>query len=478
MTRSSPLSRIADLADRLGRAAEAVPARAGRALFEPVVNLGVTGLSRSGKTVLITSLVANLLKPGRMTQLRAAADGRLLMAYLQPQPDPGVARFPFEDHLATLAAGRWPEGTRRISQLRLSLKVRPTGFLTGATGPRIVHLDITDYPGEWLADLSLMDTGYAQWSEAVLAEARTPGRAELAADWLAEVSATDPAAALDEARARALAAAYTGYLRRAAAAGFARLTPGRFLLPGEMEGSPALTFAPLPGAGTPPRGSLAATFAERFEAYRRLVVRPFFRDHFARLDRQVVLVDALGAVAGGPRAVADLSAALETALAAFRPGAGSWLARLLGARRVERIAFAAAKADHLHHTQHPALARITEALVAEARGRADFRGARTASFAIAGLRATAEQTLRHEGHDLPCVRGRLAPDGREAALYAGRLPEDPAALTAPARSGAEAWLDAEYARMDFLPPAWGPEAGPPHIRLDRMLEFLIGDRLL
>ena len=34
----------------------------------------------------------------------------------------------------------------------------------------------------------------------------------------------------------------------------------------------------------------------RYEAYKDVVVRPFFREHFARLDRQIVLVDALAAL--------------------------------------------------------------------------------------------------------------------------------------------------------------------------------------
>ena len=44
--------------------------------------------------------------------------------------------------------------------------------------------------------------------------------------------------------------------------------------------------------------------ARRYEAYKAHVVRPFFRDHFARLDRQIVLVDALSALNSGPAAVA------------------------------------------------------------------------------------------------------------------------------------------------------------------------------
>ena len=96
---------------------------------DPVIRLGVTGLSRAGKTVFITSLVANLMDRGRMPQLRAAAEGRILAAWLQPQPDDAVARFAYEEHLAALTAPEphWPEGTRRVSQLRLSLRLAPEG---------------------------------------------------------------------------------------------------------------------------------------------------------------------------------------------------------------------------------------------------------------------------------------------------------------------------------------------------------------
>ena len=59
---------------------------------------------------------------------------------------------------------------------------------------------------------------------------------------------------------------------------------------GDLEGSPALTFAPLvvPADAEAPPGSLWAMMRRRYEAYKDAVVRPFFRDHFARLDRQIV----------------------------------------------------------------------------------------------------------------------------------------------------------------------------------------------
>ncbi|WP_137699541.1 YcjX family GTP-binding protein [Marimonas lutisalis] len=469
---------ISTLADGIARRVESVNDAVSEALFEPVVRLGVTGLARAGKTVFITSLIANLMDRGRMPGLSAEAQGRIRAAFLQPQPDDTVPRFDYEAHLAALTGStpRWPDSTRAISELRLSLRVQPAGLLAGLSGPRTVHLDIVDYPGEWLLDLGLLEKSYADWSAEVLA--RIEARDE-AAGFLQLAQVTDGAAPLDEPRAQALAQAYTGYLHAARDAGFYDCTPGRFLLPGDLAGSPALTFAPMAQPEAPPRRSLWREFERRFEAYKSRVVKPFFRDHFARVDRQVVLVDALGAIHKGPQAVEDMRRAMADILGAFRPGRNAFLSRLLMGRRVEKILFAATKADHMHHTQHPRLTAIMQALVREAADRADFAGAETRAMSIAALRATVEETITHDGKPLDCVRGRLLDTGKQAAFYPGDLPKDPARLLAPALEGAEKWLDADYAVMQFAPAQLSlkPGEGPPHIRLDRAAEFLIGDRL-
>jgi len=469
---------IARLADGIARSVEGVANALTAPFSDAVIRLGVTGLSRAGKTVFITALVANLMDRGRMPQLVAAADGTIRAAWLQPQPDDTVPRFDFETHLARLTAPDpgWPEGTRRISELRLSLRVQPGGLWAGWSGPRTVHLDIVDYPGEWLLDLALMQVSFADWSARALALAAVrPG----GADYLAALGAVDPAGRLDEVQARLLATAWTDHLRQARAAGYSDCSPGRFLLPGDLDGSPVLTFAPLPPMAAPPRRSLARECERRFQAYKAQVVEPFFRDHFARIDRQIVLVDVLGAIQAGPRAVEDLRATMAGILTAFRVGRPGWLARLAGTRRVERILFAATKADHLHHSQHPALTAITEGLLRDARDRADFAGARTAAMAIAALRTTVEETVTHDGRQLDMVRGRLLGSGRQAALYPGTLPADPRALLAPARDGAAAWRDGDYQVLDFAPAplTLRPGEGPPHIRLDKAAEFLFGDRL-
>ena len=468
---------LARIADGVLRGVEGVTDTLTAPFSDTVVRLGVTGLSRAGKTVFITSLVANLLDRGRMPQLAAASGGAIRSVWLQPQPDDTLPRFAYEDHLAALTGPdpHWPDGTRRISELRLSFRVQPSGMLGGLTGLRTVHLDIVDYPGEWLLDLGLMDKTFADWSKATLARIATRAEAQ---GFLARLSATDPAVALDETVAQGLARDFTAYLHAARKAGWSDLSPGRFLLPGDLEGSPALTFAPLP-QGEAPRGSLGREFARRYDAYRAQVVKPFFRDHFSRIDRQIVLIDVLGAIHAGPPAVEDLRSAMADILTAFRPGANGWLSRLLGGRRVERILFAATKADHLHHSQHPRLTAIAEALLRDARDRAAFSGARTAAMSIAALRTTVEETVTHAGAPLDVVRGRLLDSGRQAAFHPGDLPEDPAQLLVPARTGAPDWPFGALQEARFAPAAvtLKPGDGPPHIRLDRAAEFLFGDRL-
>jgi predicted YcjX-like family ATPase len=468
---------VSDVADGLVRGLDSVTGGLMAPFFEPVVRLGVTGLSRAGKTVFITGLVANLLQHGRMPQLRAAAAGRIEAVYLQPQPDLTLPRFAYEDHLAAMTGDdpHWPQSTRAVSELRLSFRVRPAGFFAGLGGPRVMHLDIVDYPGEWLLDLGLMDKTYAEWSEATLD--RIAKRRE-AQGFMALARAEDGALRLEEGRAQALAAAFTTYLTEARAAGWSDCTPGRFLLPGDLAGSPVLTFAPLPQPAEAGRNSLWREMARRYEGYKAKVVQPFFRDHFARVDRQVVLVDVLGAIHQGPQALEDLRRTMADVLGAFRPGRNGWLTGLLGGRRVERILFAATKADHLHHAQHPALTAIMAAMLTEAKTRADFAGARTEALSLAALRCTVEEVVSRDGEALEAVRGRLM-TGKSAVMYPGQLPTDPARLLSPARRGAEGWLGADYGLMSFLPARMSlrPGEGPPHIRLDRAAEFLFGDRL-
>jgi predicted YcjX-like family ATPase len=228
--------------------------------------------------------------------------------------------------------------------------------------------------------------------------------------------------------------------------------------------------------------SLYAMLENRYEAYKAQVIRPFFRDHFARLDRQVVLVDTLRALNTGPAAVADLETALTAVLACFRQGEANPLLRPFS-RRIDRILFAATKADHVHHTSHDRLEAILNRLVGNASKKARFAGAATKSLALAAIRATNEGTIREHGETLPTLIGTpqageeldgTTYDGKtEIALFPGDLPERPDSLFENGQPVALNFL--RFTPPQKLETNTDGEVVLPHIRFDRALDYLIGD---
>src|SRR5215470_5940723 len=215
----------------------------GDSFFNPTVRLGVTGLSRAGKTVFITALIHGLTRGGRFPVFEPYASGRIARARLAPQPDDAVPRFAYENHVRTLIEERrWPSSTTDISELRVVIDYQRQN---GAD--RSLILDIVDYPGEWLLDLPLLNKSFEQWSAESLRLSREGPRQKLAAPWHEYLATLSAEARADEQAALNSARLFTDYLRACRDERFAMslLPPGRFLMPGNLANSPALTFAPL-----------------------------------------------------------------------------------------------------------------------------------------------------------------------------------------------------------------------------------------
>ena len=452
-------------------------------------------MSGAGKTVFITALIHALTHGGRFPIFEAMASGRISEARSEPQPDDAVPRFDYENHVRALVVDRsWPESTRRISELRLVID-----YQSQRGAMRTLTLDIVDYPGEWLLDLPLLNMSYEQWSAESLALSRQQPRALLASHWHDQLRVLDPLGPADEQAALTAAAHFSAYLKSCRDQQYAMsmLPPGHFLMPGDFAGSPALTFVPLeiPSDGTAPAGSLWSMMRRRYDSYKRVIVKPFFREHFARLDRQIVLVDVLAALNAGPEALRDLERALGSVLTCFSAGRKSILSTLFNPR-IDRILFAATKADHLHRSSHDQLEAILRRLTESALRRAQFAGAQIDVVALAAVRATREAMIEHEHERLPAILGTPAAgevlgeqefDGEtEVAMFPGDLPDDPGLLFT--ETGAFRGLTATSAQqadfrfLRFRPPQLendGPDRPAlPHIRLDRALQFLIGDKLL
>ena len=92
---------LGDVAEWLGDISDLTELARGSTVW-----LAVTGLSRAGKTVFITSLVHNLLSalhnPNRMPLLKVVGEGRLIAARLEGAKAHLLPRFPYADNIESL----------------------------------------------------------------------------------------------------------------------------------------------------------------------------------------------------------------------------------------------------------------------------------------------------------------------------------------------------------------------------------------
>ena len=449
-------------------------------LRDRTVRLAVTGLSGSGKTAFITSLLYNLLSavghPARLPFLRAAAERRIFAARLDAPPVETIAVFPVRDAITALAADppHWPPSTTELRRADLTLCFTPAGFLGRvAGGTAELRLEVLDYPGEWLLDLPLLGQSYRDWSRVTLERARRGARASLARDWLdflARHSADSPGDPEAAHQAHVLYRAFVAACRTQEQ--LSLLQPGRFLNAGQIADPSLLWFCPMPFAiGVHPRGgSMAALMEARFEAYKQLVVRPFFAQLARGVDRQIVLVDVLRALNAGQAAFADQRLAFETILAAFRFGRRGLLRLLFGAR-IDRVLFAATKADHVPALQRDHLEALMANLVAVPTLRAEAANAQVAAMALASICCTEDGTDVIDGRKVDVVIGLPEGGERRIRFFPGIVP------VAPPPEGF--WGERFTEFPVFQPPRIAPEEGDgvPHINLDKALDFLLGDTL-
>jgi predicted YcjX-like family ATPase len=437
------------------------------------LRIGLTGLARSGKTALLTSIAGNLraLAAGYpvLPALRTRLDGRRIDVSPAPAGAEALPRFDTDAHLAALAADPpvWPARTSSVSLLALDLEIARTG-LGLPLPPRRLRLEILDYPGEWLMDLPLLGQDFPRWSASVLRRLEAPDPPAAVRAFLSFVHALPASATAGETVAAEGYRLYRAALHALRQEGRTLLQPGRFVMPAPGPEPPWMAFFPMTGSG-----GLARLLASRYAAYVRQVRQDLLSPGFSRIDRLIVLADVLSALHAGPVAFADVQAALQEAASAlsWRRGLPEWLAALgrleLPPPPIRRVAFVASKADHVAERQRGNLASLMRALTSVPQS----ARASTAAFAVAAINCTEDIVVTLEGHPVSAVRGRVAGDGRMARSYPGEVPSTPP--------------DAAFWAHPFLSlPAFDPKrlpddarGGVPQIGVDALLAFLLDDVL-
>ncbi len=448
------------------------------------ITLGVTGFSRAGKTVFIGALAQALLTShawrerrgqGPLARFGPFERGQLKSARIRDDIHPDLPQFPFRRVRDSLAGydARWPEPTEGISRLVLEFEAqshsRVRSWLQadlglGEIGLGRIQLELVDYPGEWLVDLPMLEQSFDDWSARMLALASKPAREPLSAAYLARLAALPGAPEFDEDTAGALADCWTDYLQQAVQAGLMLNQPGRLLRPDKLRHSPVLRLAPLPDALRASR--LYRGMARRYDDYRAKVVKPFYGEHFAAMDRQIVLVDVLRSLQLGEAAFDEMTAALSATLESFNYGKGGLLSWLTG--RTTHVLFAATKADHVTRSDRAELERMLSRMLAllDENNRLRAATARCEVMALASVRAS-EDRMTETTPPREILYGRADGDATPDQWDPGGLP----------RTLPPDWNALQFAFLRFAP-APMPDAlhqGFPAIGLGQALDFLIGE---
>jgi len=397
---------------------------------------------------------------------------------LSPLRNKNVSNFPYEESIAGLRNNppKWPNSTTDISGCVLELKVQKakTTLIPFSKENYSLFIEIIDYPGEWLLDLPLRDMDFARWCAQCSAQFNRDPRRQILGELLPELQNIDPMADADFEVLEGLKRQFVGFLKQCKEGDepLSLIQPGRFLVPGQVDDESVLCFVPLLKVGAftdgqlkaAPKNSYFKVCETRYKAYIKQLVEPFYRDFFSGIDRQIVLVDVLTALNSGALYLDDMRQALSNISDSFSYGSQNRLSQLF-TPKIDRVVFAATKADQILTKDHLSLVKLLSSLVEQAYETAEYEGIIPEILAVAGVRSSKE--VPHDGE--PGLSGFDT-----AGNYIGYVnPSIPTFIP----KNAQHQFFSGWKIPKFNPPIPSNEnEAVPHIRIDSVLKILIGDK--
>ena len=423
------------------------------------MKIAITGLSRSGKTVFITSLIDQLLHQNRL--LGVSASHPPFKVSIKP-PLHHARRFDYYTFIDKLKNKQeWPEGTDTISHTLLEFESKSRfSFL----GNKIFTIELIDYPGEWLLDLTLIDTSFEDWSEEALAWLEGIDDADAKAYLKSVHSLTSTSVGGDD--EMALHMEYKALVTKLKKEHYSQITPGRFIMPSDLANDPMLVFAPINRASP----ELIAVFKERYDRYVQEVVKGIHLEHFRGFERQVVLVDVIESLQNGYACHQDMKLGMQRMLNLYDHKNKNFISQWF-TPSIKKVLFVATKADQVAASQHANFKELLEETVGELRHEMDISHIETDTQIVSSLKSTTTIEKKYNGMQLSFVRGVLEEDGELHDLYPGEMPS-----SFPSK---DQWERDNYAYKRFLPPhqSYGGSDALEHINMDKVVEKLLGDLL-
>jgi predicted YcjX-like family ATPase len=371
------------------------------------LRIGVTGLSRAGKTIFLTSLIHNLLEGGADSLPELKECG--LIFYGKPLPPAnGVKLFPYKEHINSLRAPQptWPRPTLEPSAYRILVDAGHTG-----SKRTTFVLELFDYPGEMLLDVPLHMKQWIDWSDYVLGRwadrCTDDNLRSLDKTWQDTVrfalTTTESLGATD--RVEMIGRAWQHLCQGAQACGVLLSPVFPLLMPRPSSDDRHGLFGPLTREAADQHPDIVRLMSNHYDDYVKSIVDPFVRQ-LSQCSQQIVLVDVLAILENDRKSkkrnevreeLRDViecmnyvdhhslvDNAIDKTLALFNR---SW--------RIRRVIFCATKADQVRKDCHRRLAALLEQLVERSAKYLELRGHCPRYGYCAAVKATVEIGLRH-----------------------------------------------------------------------------------
>jgi uncharacterized protein len=348
-------------------------------------NVGLIGLHASGKTTLLTSLIAQL-KYHNPSRFPIGRDGKARITEFDTPPieeKDGWSSFRYQRYLSQLSERqRWPEKT--TDREKIVCQFRHSDDRLGKRS-----IEFYDIPGERFVDMAMVDRDYKAWSFDTWGDISAVALSEAYADFISVVKAGGD-------RPDRLVDAYKLGMARTLGMDRAAITPSTFLLDpegilasdrtqdgqeiaperivvGRHSGLANFEFVPIPPEYLKRWSPAVVTeFARAYAVYKNEVVRPVY-DAIQRCDCLLVMVDVLTLLEYGTGMYSDTTKQMRAGLPGLYAGGGalrkslSWVGSALSpALRlggIRKIAFVVPKVDMVHPDDRDRLEKLGKVLV-------------------------------------------------------------------------------------------------------------------
>ncbi len=425
----------------------------------PTTKIAITGLSRSGKTIFITSLIEQLLLQKKITPITAKKQAFNVTI---KSPTTSIKRFDYYSLKKIIKEyHQWPDGTDDITSTTLEFETKSRyRFLNNSK----FRIELIDYPGEWILDIAMLGLSYEQWSEKTINWMKNIDE-EIVTDYLNSIHELSDKSK-GEGIENNIHQQYSKMLSFLKNNHYSNLAPGRFLMPSDLAHDPILCFAPINQSNSP----LHQIFKERYEHYLENIVKNIQLEHFRGFDRQIVLIDIIEALQNGHNCYSDMKDGLRSMMSLYDHKNKNFISQWFSSS-IRKVTFVATKADLITSSQHKNYSALLNEMVDDIRKKMDINHIKTDTHIISSIKCTETVIREHNGKNLSCIQGISLKEKKKIVLYPGEMPHS---FPSP-----QEWDTKAYNYEIFLPSNISYKDNIPfdHINMDKVVNSLIGEFL-